>query len=259
MNATSAGEKQPDLSIVIPVYKEANRIGPTLKALAEFSKSFPLSLEILIVDRQSPDKTIVNAKSYAKMFKHFEVLNIDPKGAKSYKGAQVKAGILAAHGKYVMFMDADLATPLKYLNNVAAQMQKNQPIGICVRNLNSSHKGLRKLISSSGNFLVQLMILPGISDTQCGFKVFSADSAKKIFPLQTISGWGFDMEILAIARAQGYQIDQIDVPDWHDVTEDSKISGGGKFSSAKAALSTLPDVFRIKWKMLRGKYKKPTS
>lgn len=259
MKATVTKGKQPDLSIIIPVYKEANRIGPTLKSLAEFSQSYPLSIEVIIVDRQSPDRTIENAKAYANKFKYFEVLNIDPKGAKSYKGAQVKAGMLAAHGKYVMFMDADLATPLKYLNNVATQIQKNQPIGICVRNLNSSHKGLRKLISSSGNFLVQLMILPGISDTQCGFKVFSADSAKKIFPRQTITGWGFDMEILAIARAQGYQIDQIEVPDWHDVTEDSKIASGGKFSAAKAAFSTLPDVFNIKWKMLRGKYKKPIS
>jgi dolichyl-phosphate beta-glucosyltransferase len=246
----------PDLSIIIPVYKEANRIGPTLQALADFVKTYPLSVEVIIVDRQSPDKTIANAQAYAKQFSRFEVVNVDPRGAKTYKGGQVKAGVLAAHGHYVMFMDADLATPLKYLNNVAAIIQKNQSVGICIRNLNSSHKGLRKLISSSGNFLVQLMILPGISDTQCGFKVFSSDAVHKIFPHQTIMGWGFDMEVLAIARQNGYQIEQFEVPDWHDVAEDSKVASGGKFSAASAALQTLPDVFRIKWKMLRGKYKK---
>lgn len=251
----SKGEK-PDLSIVIPVYKEAKRIGPTLSDLAEFVKTYPLSVEVIIVDRQSPDKTIANAKAYSKHFSKFKVLNVAPKSNKSYKGGQVKAGMLAAEGHYVMFMDADLATPLKYLNNVAAILQKKQAVGICVRNLQQSHHGLRKLISSSGNFLVQLMILPGISDTQCGFKVFSADAAKKIFPHQTITGWGFDMEVLAIARAQGYQIEQFNVPDWQDVQVGSKVSGGGKFSAAKAAFQTLPDVFRIKWKILRGKYKK---
>jgi len=255
----SRGE-QPDLSIIIPVYKEAKRIGPTLRALADFIKNYPLSVEVIIVDRKSPDKTIANAKAYAKQFSKFSVLNVDPQSAKTFKGGQVKAGMLAAQGRYVMFMDADLATPLKYLNTVAAIAHKNQSVGICVRNLNSSHTGLRKLISSSGNFLVQLMILPGISDTQCGFKVFSNDAAKTIFQRQTIMGWGFDMEVLAIARQNGYQIEQFEVPDWHDVQEGSTLSGGNKFSAARAALQTLPDVFRIKWKMLRGKYKqKPAT
>ena len=248
---------QPDLTIVIPAYKEAKRIGPTLEKLADFLHNYSPSVEVIVVDRGSSDDTQKVAKSYAKKFRWFSVLDIGSQtGKKSYKGEQVKQGMLAARGEYVMFMDADLATPLKYLNTVEGLMKKKQAVGICVRNLQSSHKGLRKLISSSGNFLVQLMILPGISDTQCGFKVFSSEATKKIFTHQTLKGWGFDMEVLAIARQQGYQIEQFEVPDWQDVEEGSKVSSGSKFSAAKAALQTLPDVFRIKWGIIRGRYKK---
>ncbi len=257
MSVSNQETALPDLTIVIPAYKEAKRIGPTLEKLADFLKDYKPSVEVIVVDRGSRDDTQKVALSYAKKFRWFSMLDIGPQtGKKSYKGEQVKKGMLAAKGRYVMFMDADLATPLKYLNTVASLMEKKQAVGICVRNLQSSHKGLRKLISSSGNFLVQLMILPGVSDTQCGFKAFSADATKKIFSRQTLKGWGFDMEVLAIARQQGYQIEQFEVPDWQDVQEGSKVSSGSKFSAAKAALQTLPDVFRIKWGLIRGRYKK---
>lgn len=249
-----------DLSIVIPTYNEAAIIKQNLKTLSDYLKDKPYEVEVIVVDADSPDGTAKEVKECQNLFKNFSVLSAGPKPAKSaLKGKQVQIGMLAAQGEYVMFMDADLATPLKYLNNVFELMSKQRPVGICVRNLQKSHTGIRRFISATANFFVQLILLPGINDTQCGFKVFSAPAAKKIFARQTISGWGFDMEVLAIARQLGYQIDTIDVPDWHDVQHDkadkTKLSGS-KFSAAKAALQTFPELMKIKWYILQGKYKK---
>ncbi len=249
-----------DLSIVVPTYNEHGRIGQSLTAISDYIKDKPYTIEIIVVDADSPDGTAKEASKYSKLFRHFSVISAGPKPKKSaLKGRQVQLGMLAAKGRYIMFMDADLATPLKYLNNVFELMDRQRPIGICVRNLQKSHKGVRKFISASANFLVQLILLPGIKDTQCGFKVFSAPAAQKIFTKQTIAGWGFDMEVLAIARQMGYQIDTIDVPDWHDVqhgdSDKTKLSGS-KFSAVKAALQTFPDLIKIKWHLLSGKYKK---
>lgn len=245
-----------DLSIVVPTLNEASRIGKTLELLSKFLKTYPLTTEVIIVDAHSPDGTAKIAASHTKDFQHFRIIDAGPRPkGKFIKGKQVRLGILESKGRYVMFMDADLATPLKYLENVRVLVEQNSPVGICVRNLQSSHTGVRKAVSGFGNFLVQLLILPGISDTQCGFKVFEGTAAKKIFARQTIIGWGFDMEILAIARKLGYQIDQIKVPDWHDVEEGSKIGGT---AAAKAALQTFPDLLKIKWGLMTGRYKKET-
>ncbi len=248
--------KPIDLSIIIPTYKEAFRIGDTMSQIAHYFASKKQSVELIVVDAQSPDGTAEAAKKQAKLFDNFQLIDAGPKPPKkALKGKQVKLGMLAAKGKYLVFMDADLATPLKYLSDVEKLAQKNSPVGICVRNLQKSHTGLRKFISGSANFLVQMVLLPGIKDTQCGFKAFSSDAAKEIFTRQTVVGWGFDMEILAIARQLGYQIETIDVPDWRDIKEGSKVSTS-KFSAAKAALQTFPDLVHIKWGLISGRYKK---
>ena len=160
-------------------------------------------------------------------FKDRKLLDAGPKPpGKFIKGRQVKSGMLKAKGDTVLFMDADLATPLKYIKEALTQIDSGNEVAICVRNLQKSHKGLRKIIS---------------------------DSVKAIFPLQTIDGWGFDMEILAIARKKGYTIGLIQVPDWQDIKEGSKISGS---SPIKASLQTFGDLLRIRWQIIRGRYKK---
>lgn len=241
-----------DLSIVIPTLNEAKRIGKTLDELADFLKGKKHTVEILVVDLHSPDGTAEIAQQHAHQFDSLRVIDAGtkPKG-KFMKGKQVQDGVFAARGRYVLFMDADLATPLKYLNTVFRLMDENKSVAICVRNLQSSHRGIRKLVSGGGNFLVQLLLLPGIKDTQCGFKLFERDAARAIFSRQTIMSWGFDMELLALARKLGYKIDLIEVPDWKDVKEGSKIGGAGAFT---AAAQTLPDLLSIKWGLMTGRY-----
>lgn len=244
----------PKLSIVIPTYNESTRIGTTLSQLADYLNKRKIDAEVLIVDAESPDGTSQKVKEHSKEFKDLKIINAGPKPkGKFIKGLQVKKGMLKAKGDVVIFMDADLATPLKYIDEALEQVDSGSEVAICVRDLAQSHKGLRKIISGFGNFLVQLMLLPGIADTQCGFKAFTKDSVRSIFPLQTIDGWGFDMEILAIARKKGFTIGLIQVPDWQDIKEGSKISGT---SPIKASLQTFGDLLRIRWQIIRGRYKK---
>lgn len=241
------------LSIIIPTYNEAQRIGATLQGLSEYLNKQKINAEVLVLDADSPDKTADEVKKYINKFSSLRVVSVGPKPKGQFvKGLQVKKGMLEAKGKYALFMDADLATPLKYIDQAVAELDSGKQVAICVRNLQKSHKGLRKLISGFGNTLVQTLLLPGIADTQCGFKAFTSEAVQAIFPLQTIDSWGFDMEILAIARKKGFSIGLIDVPDWKDVKEGSKISGS---SPIKASLQTFGDLLKIRWRLLRGKYK----
>lgn len=247
---------KPDLSIVIPTYNEAGRIEKTLEELAKYLKSEKINAEVLVVDADSPDGTAKLVDRFNKQFNNLRLISAGPKpNGKFIKGRQVKQGMLEAKGDYVLFMDADLATPLRYIKNALTELKSGKQVAICVRDLQKSHKGLRKLVSGVGNLLVQMVLLPGIRDTQCGFKAFTKQATMAVFPAQTIDGWGFDMEILAIARKRGYSIGLIDVSDWRDIKEGSKISGS---SPIKASLQTFQDLIRIRWGFLRGRYKVKT-
>ena len=249
---------QPTLSIIIPTLNEAGRIGESLEQLSDYLHKEHIDAEVIVVDLHSPDGTQEVVKKYQKKFHSLKVIDAGPKPkGKFMKGRQVKMGMLAAQGEYVLFMDADLATPLRYIKEALSSLQQGKDVAICVRDLQKSHTGLRKFVSGTGNFLVQMLLLPGIKDTQCGFKAFSTKAVKTIFPLQTIESWGFDMEILALARKQGYQIGIIPVPDWKDVKEGSKIAGT---SPIKASAQTFGDLLKIRTRMLTGKYKhKPAA
>jgi dolichyl-phosphate beta-glucosyltransferase len=236
-----------DLSIIIPAYNEASRIGKSLEKLSEFIKSRDYGeVEVLVIAQG--DNTGAAAAKSAKLFKHFRVVDLKQR---SGKGSAVRAGMFEAQGRYRLFMDADLATPLEHLDDVKAVMDSGQEVGICVRNLGITHTGLRKFISGFGNFLVQTLLLPGIVDTQCGFKVFEAKAAEEIFSRQTIVSWGFDMEVLALARKFGYRIALIETNDWKDPKKVGLVGD----SNLKVAIQTFLDLLRIRLNLMIGKYR----
>lgn len=241
----------PRLSIIIPAYQEAKRIEKTLDQLAVYLTTHRYTdTEVVVVNADSPDGTAALAQSKAKLFEQFCLV---PAGPRAGKGRDVRLGMLSARGQYRLYMDADLATPLHHLETMREFMSKKVDIVIAVRNLESTHKGFRKLISEGGNWLVQALLLRGIVDSQCGFKMFSAEATEKIFRRQTILGWGFDMEILAIARRLGYRIHIIPITDWSD-------KPGGTFEGqvGTAAIQTLGDLLAIWWRRLGGRYRYPT-
>lgn len=239
-----------DLSIIIPAYKEHHQIQPRLKELAAFLKTHNYGAVEIIVMAQSQDDTGAAAQVEAGLFHHFRVVNL---GKRAGKGGAVRAGMFEARGRYRLFMDADLATPLSHLDDAWQAMESGAKVAIAVRNLASIHKSwTRKIITVGGNILAQVILLPGIKDTQCGFKVFEASAAEAIFGRQTIVGWGFDMEILAIGRQLGYKIETFGADDWRD----PKAQGLVGDSPTGAALQVLGDLLRIRWNLLTGLYRK---
>jgi dolichyl-phosphate beta-glucosyltransferase len=240
--------KPPKFSLIIPAYQEATRIEPTLDALAKYLKGNNwLETEVVVVCATSTDGTADLARAKSKLFDNFRVIDAGPKVG---KGRDVRTGIFEAKGAYKLFMDADLATPLHHLETIRELSKDGFQVAIGVRNLNQIHTGLRKWISSAGNFLIQVMLLPRIKDTQCGFKAFSAEAAEEMFGRQTILGWGFDMEVLAIARILGYGIKTIPIPDWTE-QPDGTFEGAVK----SAAAETLGELFVIFWRKWTGRYR----
>jgi glycosyltransferase involved in cell wall biosynthesis len=239
-----------DVTIVVPAYHESDRIEQSLKDLAKAIKEYldPQSTEVIVVSADNADPTGDLAQGCAPLFEHFSVIR---PGARVGKGRDTRLGILAGQGTYRMFMDADMATPLHHLEQVVVFMKTGGDMSIGIRPLASIHTGFRKVVSEFGNILVQTLLTPGISDSQCGFKVFRADVAETIFPRLTILGWGFDMELLTIARVHKIKIDTMNIPDWHDPKEDG-LTGD---SSLKVTIDTGVELLRILGNRLIRRYK----
>jgi dolichyl-phosphate beta-glucosyltransferase len=241
-----------DLSLIIPAFMEGKIIQQSLEQLADYLDQTSLGhVEVIIVTADSPDGTAELAQKMAHRFAQFRVHQL---GARVGKGRDVREGMLEAKGRYRLFMDADLATPLVHIEQAYSLLKDGAPIVIAVRDLFSIHKGLfRKFMSSFGNLFIQTLILPGIKDTQCGFKGFSAVATQDIFPRQTMMGWSFDAEILKIARIHGYKITTIDANDWHDPkTGDMGLVGD---SPLKAAIKTFTDTIVIAINAAKGIYR----
>ena len=243
-----------DLSIIIPAYNEAARIGDSLETLATFlaTRKFGI-VEVLVVTADSPDGTAAIVRSKAKLFEHFNFIEPGPRVG---KGRDVRVGMFEAKGRYKLFMDADLATPLIHLDDVQAFIERRGKVAIAVRDLLIIHEGiLRKVISKAANIAAQALVVPGIKDTQCGFKVFDSDAAEAIFSRMTMQQWSFDMEILAITRQLHYPIEYIETPDW----QDPKVQGSGLVgdSQLKIVFNGFLDPFKIRLNILTGRYHSP--
>lgn len=245
---------RPDLSLVVLAYQEEARIGASLVELsAHLTRTGRRNVEVVVVAASRLDGTSDRTREIVQGKRPlFDDLRVVVPGRMAGKGRDARFGMLAARGRLRIFMDADLATPLHHLDASLDLLREGHDAVIGVRDLTSSHRGIRKMISKVGNLLVQAVLLPGISDSQCGFKLFTASAAEQIFARQTIDGWGFDMEVLAIARTLGYRVGTHDVPDWTDIA-------GGTFGHAAVTgtLQTLRDLMVIKWRVVRGGYERP--
>ncbi len=260
MHGEDAGVRMstiPYVSIVIPAYNEAQRLPGTLDTVLRYLGTQPFNMEVIVVDDGSKDDTAAIAEEYIPEGRGY-VLREPHKG----KAAAVLAGMLAAQGEYVIFMDADLAVPVEDIHLLLPYLKGEYSVAIGSREgSGSSRKGeplLRHVMGRVYNTIVQLLVVPGIKDTQCGFKMFRADAVAEIFPRLQLYGLdspviagarvtGFDVEVLFLARRRGCKIREVPVH-W-SYGEDSKVS------PLKDSILLFLDVLKVRANDLRGLYK----
>jgi dolichyl-phosphate beta-glucosyltransferase len=247
---------EPFLSVIIPAYNEAERIGPSLERILSFLSSQAFSSEVIVVNDGSKDTTSAvvagHAGEFAKAGIALEVITNDPNRGKGYS---VKRGVKEARGEIVLFTDADLSSPIteapKLLDPIA-QGQADAAIGSrgLDRRLIGVHQPwLRELRGRLSNVLIRAVTGLPFKDTQCGFKAFRRDLALPAFMLQRIEGFGFDPELLYIAAKHG--LATIEVPVVWNHYEGSTV---GYFLDSIRALT---DLFLIRINDLAGRYPMP--
>lgn len=199
------------LSIIIPAYNEEHRIGDTLKKITAYLSQKPFTAEIIVADDGSTDRTVKIAEEL-RIPNLRIVKNITNLG----KGAAIKNGVSAARGELILFSDADNSTPIEEVEKLISAIEEGYDVAIGSRALPDSnivvHQPFyRETMGRIFNFLVQLLVLKGIKDTQCGFKLFRREVAKKVFSEQQLKGFAFDVEILLLARRAGYCIKEVGI------------------------------------------------
>lgn len=237
---------KPFLSIVIPAYNEEMRLPTSLEKIAAFLSRQTYPAEVLVVENGSSDRTYAIAQEFSKKNPLFQALHIEERG----KGIAVKTGMLAARGDYRFICDTDLSMPIEEVNNFLPPILQNTDIAIASREAPGAQRigepSYRHFIGRVFNGFVKLMALPGLQDTQCGFKCFSAKAAAQLFTMQTIHGWTFDVEVLFLARKFGYSIHEVPIHWYFD--PQSKV----KF--LRDSLHMAGDLIRIRWKAIRKEY-----
>ncbi len=232
------------LSIILPAHNEEKRLPDTLLQIENFIKTQPYQVEVVIVENGSSDQTLRIAQNHAETHPHTLVLHEDRPG----KGLAVKQGMLAASGKYRFFCDVDFSMPIDQIPRFLPPNLLNVEIAIASREAKGAVRYdepfYRHFVGRAFSIMVSLLALPGIKDTQCGFKCFSAEATQKLFPLQTIHGWAFDVEILAIARQLGYKILEIPVP-WYYMPQ-------SKVNVIKDFMNTARELLKVR-KIIRSR------
>ena len=257
-----SSESPVQLSIVIPAFNEEDRLGATLRAVDEWAGARGTTVEVVVVDDGSRDGTLEIARSWrSKIAAADPVVPLVLAEPHRGKGAAVASGMLAARGAVRMFMDADLAVPLVFVDRIVEEVRRGADVVIGSRELDQSQRldepWRRHALGRGFNWLVGWLGVRGFSDTQCGFKGFSADAAEDIFNrvrlypargsvIQRERVTAFDVELLAIAGRRGWQAVEVPI-EWRHVPM-------SKVRPLSDAVSMLFDVLRVRWYLLRGAY-----
>lgn len=234
------------LSVVIPAYNEERRLPETLATARAYLSSQPYDWEIVVADDGSDDATAAVVSGVTREDPRVRLLTLPHRG----KGWAVKNGMLAALGDFRFLCDADLSMPIELLERLLPDSQQNRDIVIGSREAHGARRigepRRRWLMGRVFNTMTRIMAVPGIADTQCGFKVFSASAADALFKLQTLDGFAFDAEILFLARRRGFRVTEIGI-DWHYRSE-------SKVRPIRDGWNTLRDLVIIRYRASRGRY-----
>jgi dolichyl-phosphate beta-glucosyltransferase len=246
-DSTSKPALQPGLSIVVPAFNEEGSIGRSVRDLRAYLDRLDLTWEIVVVDDGSSDGTGAEVEQYVAVDPRIRMI----RGGRAGKGAAVRRGMLEARGAWRFMADADLAMPPDNLDRFLRVVRVTPAPDIVIGSREAAgsrrvgEHWLRYSIGRAFNAYVRLLVLPGMMDTQCGFKLFSAAAADVLFRRLTIDGFAFDVELLVMARRAGYEIREAGI-EWHG-RADSRVAashGAGAFG----------DVLRIRWNTWVGRY-----
>jgi dolichyl-phosphate beta-glucosyltransferase len=236
----------PFLSIIIPAHNEAERLPQTLSSVQSYLAEKDFDAEVIVVENASTDDTTQIVRDWQEKMPNLRLISRQEPG----KGGAVKQGMLEARGTYRFMADADLSMPITELDKFLAP-DIDYHVAIASREAKGAKRvdepEYRHLIGRAFNLLVKLIVLPGIEDSQCGFKCFSAEAAQRIFPQQTMSGWSFDVEVLAVARELGYTITEVPVL-WY-------YQEGSRINVFKDSWRMFHDLWRIRHNRKQGMYR----
>lgn len=235
------------LSVVIPAYNEEQRLPKTLRQTAGYLARQPFSWEIAVVNDGSKDKTADIVRAFGVTEPRVRLLQYAHNRGKGYA---VRYGLTHVTGAYRVFMDADNSTSINHIEQFMPYFAQGYDIVIGSRDVAGAVIGvhqtrLKELLGNLGNLWIQFWAVPGIKDTQAGFKMFTAQAAALIFPYLTIDRWGFDVELLAVARQRGLKIAERPIR-WEN-DPNSKVSGS-------AYLEVLKEVVQIRINIWKGRY-----
>jgi glycosyltransferase involved in cell wall biosynthesis len=241
-----------DLSIVVPAFNEEHRLPPTLAQLSAFLAAQPLRWEIVVVDDGSRDATCAVVTEAMATLPNLRLVRQTPNRG---KGAAVRVGMLAARGQIRVMCDADGSmSPDQLPRLLAPILACKAEIAIGSRYAEGALTSVKQpfyrvLWSRLANKVIQRSLVPGVRDTQCGYKAFTAEAARALFPLGRIDGWAFDLEILALARRAGFSIAEVGVV-W---TDDRR----SRINPLKDMWKVMREALTIRRNLRRGVYREP--
>jgi len=236
------------LSVIIPAFNEERRLPQTLQEVDQYLEKQGYEYEILVVSDGSTDRTVEKVKGLMSQVENLRLIDNKENHGKGYV---VRQGMLEAKGDYRLFMDADNSTSIDHVEKMWPEFEKGIDVVICSRDIEGSVIAVsqplwRKRLGDIFNLIVQTISgLWGMWDTQCGFKGFTKKAAQEIFSKATINRWAFDVEVLVLARKQGFQIKEVPVTWIND--SHSRVGFGGM-------VKMLLEVVEIRINMLRGLY-----
>jgi dolichyl-phosphate beta-glucosyltransferase len=238
--ALAKDDPSPQLSVVVPAYNEERRIGQSLRRMIGYFASQPYRTEILVVDDGSTDGTAERVREIAAGRSDLTLLSYAGNRGKGYA---VRFGMLRASGDFVLFSDADLATPIEEVEKLMAAVRAGADIAIGSRDvpgalLERRQSAIREMGGKLFNRFVQVLAVPGIHDTQCGFKLFTRAAAQNIFSRCRIDNFSFDVEALFLGRRLGYVIAEVPIRWAHQE--------GSKVRFVRDALRMVKTLFRIR-------------
>lgn len=240
------------ISVIIPARNEESNIKNTVESIYSYLKAKGFSYEIIVVENNSKDRTVEIVNSMISEVPNLELYQLQVKPGKPAKGYAVKMGMLKAKGDFRLITDADNSTSIDHLDKMMPYFDQGYDVVIGSIALKGavvaggSEPLWRRLFGKMGNLFIQIMAVPGIYDTQRGFKIYRGSTVDQIFPKMTIDGWGWDAESLALARKFKHKIKEVPI-NWKNDILHSKVS-------LKAYFQVLMETVQVRWNLITGKY-----